>query len=107
MFKRLFATTRTLSKNPGKNKLPEHLISPGIFVYHFLVGLIVSGQVLLRRHKYMFTRRFQIQITLKGETNKVWLDYLAELLVPFCYRGWSIKEEEDKRYSPPVYVENY
>ena len=100
-FKRIFSTTRFLSKNPGKNKLPEQPLNLGMFIYHFLIGLIVSGQLILRRHKDMLTRRFQIQITVTGGLDKSWLNYLHELLSSFCYQGWRIKEEVDKRYNPP------
>lgn len=96
--KRFFATTNLFYKNPGKNRLPETPISD--FLSSFIIGLIVSGCLIIRQHKDILTARISIKFTVTKGVDNRWLDYLYNLLKPYCYKSWRISEEFDKRFNP-------
>ncbi|WRT63583.1 NADH-ubiquinone oxidoreductase chain 5 [Kwoniella shivajii] len=97
---RAFSTSNFFNKKPGKNRLPDTPLYE--YLFSFLVGLIVAGCLMIRRHGNMHTARLTIKFTVTKGTDSSWLDYLYTLLSPYCYKGWSTTEEVDKRGDTPV-----
>jgi hypothetical protein len=104
IFKRLgqllnrgFSSTSPNARNPGSARIVEQPLSE--FLLSFLVGLVVAGCLVMRRHKDMLTARVTIKITTTKGFDQAWLDYVYSLLSNCCYKGWSTASSVDNRTS--------
>lgn len=94
---RSFSYTSSSAKNPGNSRIPEQPLSE--FLQSFLVGLIVAGCLVVRRHNDMLTARLSIKISVTKGIDLPWLDHIYSLLSNYCYKGWSTSDEVDNRKS--------
>jgi hypothetical protein len=97
LLSRHFSTTGSSAKNPGNSRPPEQPLSDQL--QSFLVGLIVAGCLVIRRHKDMLTARVTIKINVTQGLDLPWLDHIYYLLSNYCYKGWSTANEVDNRKS--------
>lgn len=94
---RSFSYTSPSAKNPGNTRIPEQPLSHAL--HSFLVGLIVAGCLVMRRHKDMLTARVTIKISVTKGFDLPWLDHVYSLLSNYCYKSWSTADEVDNRKS--------
>lgn len=78
-----------------KSIAKRHSRSINDFLFSFLIGLIVSGNLLSRTHKENITARLVYQTNQNHP--QAWYDFILELLEPFCAKGWDRKENKDSR----------
>jgi hypothetical protein len=97
LLNRSFSSTGSSAKNPGSSRIPEQPLSE--FLLSFLVGLIVAGCLVMRRHKDMLTARVSIKISVTKGLDLPWLDHIYSLLSNYCYKSWSTANEVDNRGS--------